>query len=137
MFALYLIKLPNFLATFDANKQRIIRFYQEPYSENIKFCQKMETLLKKWICFLVKLEFSGNSIISQVAALKELYKKLTPNEVKLAKADYIGFTVIPTLATIFVTCYWVIGMMKYHSPDWSAYLVFIPQYEVRDQHPVP
>ena len=61
---------------------------------------------------------------------------MTPNEVKLAKADYIGFTVIPTLATIFVTSYWVIGMMKYHSPDWSAYQGFIPEYEVREQQPV-
>ena len=63
--------------------------------------------------------------------MKEHYKKLTPNEVKLAKADYIGFTVIPTLASMFVTCYWVVGMMKYNSPDWSAYQGLMPEYQVR------
>ena len=64
----------------------------------------------------------------QVAALKEHYANLTPIEAKHKRADYIGFTVIPTFASLFVAGYWIIGMMKYKSPDWSAYTFLVPDF---------
>ena len=65
-----------------------------------------------------------------MAALKNLYNNMTPNERKLKFADYMGFTVIPTIASAFIAGYWILGMMKYSSPDWSAYTFLIPDYEV-------
>ena len=66
----------------------------------------------------------------QVAALQAHYDSLTPNEKMLAKADYVGFTVIPVFATAFIVSYWTIGMMKYYSPDWVEYTFLIPSFKV-------
>ena len=44
---------------------------------------------------------------------------MTPNEKKLKLADYLGFTVIPTIASSFVATYWVLGMTKYYFPEMS------------------
>ena len=44
---------------------------------------------------------------------------MTPNERKLKVADYLGFTVIPGIASTFVVTYWVLGMTKYYSPEVS------------------
>ena len=44
---------------------------------------------------------------------------MTPNERKLKVADYLGFTVIPSIAGIFVATYWVLGMAKYYAPGVS------------------
>ena len=55
---------------------------------------------------------------------------MTPNEKKLKFADYMGFTVIPTIASAFIAGYWILGMMKYNSPDWSAYYFLVPNFEV-------
>ena len=66
----------------------------------------------------------------QVAALQAHYDSLTPDEKRLAKADYVGLTVIPAFAMVFVASYWTIGMMKYNSPDWSAYTFLIPSFQV-------
>ena len=75
-------------------------------------------------------------IPSQVKALQQHYANLTPNEVALKKADFIGFTLIPTLASGFVAGYWIIGMMKYHSPDWSAYTFLVPDFQATfDKNP--
>ena len=68
----------------------------------------------------------------QVAALKEHYRNLATNEKKLERADFIGFTVIPTIASCFIAGYWIIGMMKYYSPDWSAYQGLLPEFQVPD-----
>ena len=56
---------------------------------------------------------------------------MTANEKKLEQADYIGFTVIPFIACCFIAGYWIVGMMKYNSPDWSAYTHLLPEFEVR------
>ena len=55
---------------------------------------------------------------------------MTPNEKKLKFADYMGFTVIPTFASAFIAGYFITGMMKYNSPDWSAYYFLVPDFEV-------
>ena len=65
-----------------------------------------------------------------MAALKEHYKQLAANEKKLERADFIGFTVIPSIASCFIAGYWIIGMMKYYSPDWSAYDGLLPEFQV-------
>ena len=65
-----------------------------------------------------------------MAALKEHYRNLAANEKKLGRADFIGFTVIPTLASCFIAGYWILGMMKYYSPDWSAYQDLVPEFQV-------
>ena len=44
---------------------------------------------------------------------------MTPNEEKLKVADYLGFTVIPTIASTFVATYWFLGMTKYYAPEVS------------------
>ena len=44
---------------------------------------------------------------------------MTPNEKKLKKADFLGYTVIPTIAGTFVASYWVLGMAKYYFPEVS------------------
>ena len=67
--------------------------------------------------------------ILQVKALKQHYANLTPDEVKLKRADFIGHNLIPTLASAFVACYWILGMMKYNSPDWSAYTFLVPEFQ--------
>ena len=56
-----------------------------------------------------------------VAALMEYYRNISANERKLEEADFVGFTVIPTIASFFIAGYWIVEMMKYKSPDWSAY----------------
>ena len=63
-------------------------------------------------------------------ALQEHYANLTPDEVKLRRADFIGHNLIPTMASVFVACYWILGMMKYNSPDWSAYSGLVPEFQV-------
>ena len=73
---------------------------------------------------------SSSTLALQVAALKEHYRNLSANEKKLEQADFIGLTVIPTIAGCFIASYWIIGMMKYHSPDWSAYQDLLPQFGV-------
>ena len=45
-------------------------------------------------------------------------------------ADFIGFRVIPVFAMGFVVAYWTMGMMKYYSPDWSAYAFLLPSFQV-------
>ena len=55
---------------------------------------------------------------------------MTPNEKKLERADFMGHVVIPTFACLFVAGYWIIGMMKYASPDWSMYENLLPEYKV-------
>ena len=62
-------------------------------------------------------------------ALQQHYANLTPDEVKLKRADFIGHNLIPTLASAFVACYWILGMMKYNSPDWSAYTFLVPDFQ--------
>ena len=59
----------------------------------------------------------------QVEALKEHYSNMTPNEKKLKIADYLGYTVIPSIAGTFVALYWVLGMIKYYSPEISIYAI--------------
>ena len=59
----------------------------------------------------------------QVEALKEHYANMTPNEKKLKIADYLGFTVIPSIAGTFVAFYWVLGMVKYYLPEISFYAI--------------
>ena len=54
---------------------------------------------------------------------------LTPDEIKLARADFIGHKLIPTLACVFVAIYWILGMMKYNSPDFSAYTFLVPEFQ--------
>ena len=44
---------------------------------------------------------------------------MTPNEKKLKVADYLGYTVIPSIACTFVATYWILGMAKYYSPGIS------------------
>ena len=78
------------------------------------------------ICFV-----SSPVFVLQVAALKEYYRKLSANEKKLKQADFVGFTVIPTIAGCFIAGYWIVGMMKYHSPDWSAYDDLLPEFQVQ------
>ena len=56
----------------------------------------------------------------KVAALTQHYSKLTLDEIKLKRADFIGHYLIPTLASIFVAGYWILGLMKYNSPNWFA-----------------
>ena len=73
---------------------------------------------------------SSSTLALQVAALKEHYRNLATNEKKLERADFIGFTVIPTIAGCFIAGYWIIGMMKYYSPDWSAYQGLLPEFQV-------
>ena len=68
----------------------------------------------------------------QVNALREYYAGLTPNEMRLNKADYLGFRVFPSIAMLFIACYWVQGLMKYNSPDWSNYTFLIPELKVLD-----
>ena len=67
----------------------------------------------------------------KVAALKEHFRNLNPNKKKLKRADFLGFTVIPTFAS--VAGYWIIGMMKYNSPYWSAYTFLVPDFQVNHQ----
>ena len=55
---------------------------------------------------------------------------MTPNEKKLERADFMGHVVIPTFACLFVAGYWIIGMMKYASPDWTMYEFLLPEYKV-------
>ena len=43
---------------------------------------------------------SSSAAALQVAALKEHYRNLSANEKKLDRADFIGFTVIPTIAAV-------------------------------------
>ena len=74
---------------------------------------------------------SSSIVALQVAALKEHYRNLATNEKKLERADFIGFTVIPTIAGCFIAGYWIIGMMKYYSPDWSAYQGLLPEFQVK------
>ena len=62
--------------------------------------------------------------------MKQHYANLTPDEVKLKRADFIGHYLIPPLASIFVASYWILGMMKYNSPDWSAYSFLVPDFQV-------
>ena len=51
----------------------------------------------------------------QVDALREYYDTLVPtSEKKLARADFLGLTVIPVIAISFVVCYWIIGILKYN-----------------------
>ena len=76
---------------------------------------------------------SSSTLALQVAALKEHYRNLATNEKKLERADFIGFTVIPTIAWCFIAGYWTIGMMKYYSPDWSAYQGLLPKFQVADK----
>ena len=73
---------------------------------------------------------SSSSVVLQVAALKEHYRNLAANEKKLEQADFIGLTVIPTIAGCFIAGYWILGMMKYWSPDWSAYQNLLPKFQV-------
>jgi predicted regulator of amino acid metabolism with ACT domain len=68
-----------------------------------------------------RIYYYSHQIILQVAALKDYYSNLTPNERKLKRADFMGFTVIPTIASTFIAGYWIIGMIKYNSPDWSVF----------------
>ena len=65
--------------------------------------------------------------------MKVHYENLTPDEIKLARADFIGFRVIPVFAMGFVASYWTMGMMKYYSPDWSAYTFLLPSFQVSIQ----
>ena len=51
--------------------------------------------------------------LCKVAALKVHYDNMTPDEKKLARADFIGFRVIPVFAMGFVAAYLTMGMMKY------------------------
>ena len=48
---------------------------------------------------------------------------MTPNEKKLKIADYLGYTVIPSIAGTFVAFYWVLGMIKYYLPEISIYAI--------------
>merc|ERR1711962_325295 len=59
----------------------------------------------------------------QVDALKEHYSNMTPNEKKLKIADFLGYTVIPSIAGTSVALYWVLGMIKYYSPEISIYAI--------------
>ena len=74
------------------------------------------------------------SPVLKVAALKEHYRNLAANERKLEQADFLGLTIIPTIAGCFIAGYWILGMMKYHSPDWSAYLHLLPELQVQYQY---
>ena len=48
-------------------------------------------------------------------ALREYYDNLVPtSEKKLARADFLGLTVIPVIAISFVVFYWIIGILKYN-----------------------
>ena len=62
--------------------------------------------------------------------MRNYYSNLSPNEKKLKFADFLGHVVIPTVACGFVAFYWIFGMMKYNSPDWSAYTFILPDLEV-------
>ena len=70
------------------------------------------------------------TVFVKVAALREHYKNLNANEKKLKRADFLGHTVIPTIACCFIGGYWILGMMKYYSPDWVAYQDLVPQFQV-------
>ena len=51
----------------------------------------------------------------QVDALREYYDIMVPtSEKQLARADFLGLTVIPVVAISFVVCYWIIGILKYN-----------------------
>ena len=53
--------------------------------------------------------------MSQVDALREYYDGLVPSsQNRLERADFAGFTVIPTIAISFVALYWIIGILKYN-----------------------
>ena len=51
---------------------------------------------------------SSSAAALQVAALKDHYRNLSANEKKLDRADFIGFTVIPTIAGCFIAGYWIL-----------------------------
>ena len=54
--------------------------------------------------------------------MKEYYEGLAEvnaNEKTLARCDFIGFYVIPNLATIFIITYWIMGLLKYNYPEWE------------------
>merc|ERR1712013_349597 len=58
----------------------------------------------------------------QVDALREYYEgleEINSNEITLARCDFIGYYVIPNLAGIFITSYWIIGLLKYNYPDFE------------------
>ena len=69
-------------------------------------------------------------ILNKVQALKDLYANMSPNEKKLKTADFLGHYVIPTIACLFIACYWILGLMKYNSPDWSEYHFLLPEFKV-------
>ena len=53
--------------------------------------------------------------IIQVDALREYYDILqTTNEKNLARANFVGLTVIPIIAISFVVFYWTMGILKYY-----------------------
>ena len=54
--------------------------------------------------------------------MKEYYEGLAEvnaNEKLLARCDFIGHNVIPTLAIIFIVTYWIMGLLKYNYPEWE------------------
>ena len=62
----------------------------------------------------LKLDLISRKEDVQVNALRDYYSAfVTPNQRKLKRADFIGFTLIPSVALSFVVCYWAIGLMKY------------------------
>ena len=62
----------------------------------------------------LKLDLISRKEDVQVNALRDYYSAfVTPNQRKLKRADYIGFTLIPRVVLSFVACYWAIGLMKY------------------------
>ena len=66
--------------------------------------------------------FLNHINFNKVGALRDYYEGLAEvnaNEALLAKCDYIGHNVIPSLAISFVVCYWILGLLKYNFPEWG------------------
>merc|ERR1712228_704912 len=69
----------------------------EDYEEN-----EVEIMKNNWMGNTGQLDLISRREDVQVAALKEHYRNLAANEKKLERADYVGFTVIPTIAGCFI-----------------------------------
>ena len=47
--------------------------------------------------------------------MREYYGSLvSSSEKKIEYADFIGYTIIPTIALTFVALYWTVGLLKYN-----------------------